>query len=122
MSSEKTLSENAEEYLEVLYKLSLKERPVKTTKISNMLNISPASVTQMIKKLEKEGYVNYSPYKGVTLTEEGYKIASNITRKHRLLERFLHDVLKIKKKRFMIRPVKWNMYFPMMLNELYVSF
>jgi len=99
MSSEKTLSENAEEYLEVLYKLSLKERPVKTTKISNMLNISPASVTQMIKKLEKEGYVNYSPYKGVTLTEEGYKIASNITRKHRLLERFLHDVLKIKKEK-----------------------
>ncbi|HII83671.1 MAG TPA: metal-dependent transcriptional regulator [Methanobacterium subterraneum] len=99
MSSEKLLSENAEEYLEVLYKLSLKKRPVKTTKISNMLNISPASVTQMIKKLEKEGYVYYSPYKGVTLTEEGYKIASNITRKHRLLERFLHDVLKIKKEK-----------------------
>lgn len=99
MSSEKSLSENAEEYLEVLYKLSLKKRPVKTTKISNMLNISPASVTQMIKKLEKEGYVYYSPYKGVTLTEEGYKIASNITRKHRLLERFLHDVLKIKKEK-----------------------
>jgi DtxR family transcriptional regulator, Mn-dependent transcriptional regulator len=99
MPSEKTLSENAEEYLEVLYKLSLKERPVKTTNISKMLNISPASVTQMIKKFEKEGYVDYSPYKGVTLTEEGYKIASNITRKHRLLERFLHDVLKIKKEK-----------------------
>ncbi|EKF84957.1 metal-dependent transcriptional regulator [Methanobacterium formicicum] len=99
MSSEKTLSENAEEYLEVLYKLSLKERPVKTTNISKMLNISPASVTQMLKKFEKEGYVDYSPYKGVTLTEEGYKIASNITRKHRLLERFLHDVLKIKKEK-----------------------
>lgn len=99
MSSENTLSENAEEYLEVLYKLSLKERPVKTTNISKMLNIAPASVTQMIKKFEKEGYVNYSPYKGVTLTEEGYKIASNITRKHRLLERFLHDVLKIKKEK-----------------------
>jgi len=99
MSSEKILSESTEEYLEVLYKLSLKERPVKTTNISSMLNISPASVTQMIKKLEKEGYVHYSPYKGVTLTEEGYKVASNITRKHRLLERFLHDVLKIKKEK-----------------------
>ena len=99
MSAEKTLSENVEEYLEVLYKLSLKERPVKTTNISKMLNVSPASVTQMLKKFEKEGYVDYSPYKGVTLTEEGYKIASNITRKHRLLERFLHDVLKIKKEK-----------------------
>ena len=53
----------------------------------------------MIKKLQKRGYVEYLPYKGVTLTEEGYKIASNITRKHRLLERFLHDVLHIKKDR-----------------------
>lgn len=97
MSSGKTLSENAEEYLEVLYKLSLEERPVKTTKISKMLNIAPASATQMIKKLEKDGYVDYSPYKGVTLTEEGYTIASKITRKHRLLERFLHDMLHIKK-------------------------
>lgn len=100
MSSKKhetPLSENAEEYLEVLYKLSMVERPVKTTKISKTLDITPASVTEMIKKLQKRGYVEYLPYKGVTLTEEGYKIASNITRKHRLLERFLHDVLHIKK-------------------------
>jgi DtxR family Mn-dependent transcriptional regulator len=99
MSSEKTLSENAEEYLEVIYKLSLEERPVKTTKISKMLNIAPASVSQMIKRLETLGYIDYSPYKGVTLTEEGYAIASKITRKHRLLERFLYDVLHIKKER-----------------------
>lgn len=97
MSSDKNMSENVEEYLEVLYKLSLEERPVKTSKISKKLNVAPASVTQMIKKLEKDGYVKYTPYKGVILTEEGYKVASNITRKHRLLERFLHDVLKIKK-------------------------
>lgn len=95
--NETTLSENAEEYLEVLYKLSLEERPVKTTKIANNLGVAPASATQMIKKLENKGYIEYSPYKGVNLTEEGYKIASNITRKHRLLERFLHDVLHIKK-------------------------
>ncbi|NYB52341.1 MAG: metal-dependent transcriptional regulator [Methanobacteriaceae archaeon] len=96
MTSEKTVSANAEEYLEVLYKLSLEERPVKTTKISKKLNIAPASVTQMLKKLEKAGYVHHSPYKGVTLTEEGYTIASKVTRKHRLLERFLHDILHIK--------------------------
>lgn len=95
--NETSLSENAEEYLEVLYKLSLKERPVKTTKIAKKLGVTPASATQMIKKLESKGYLEYSPYKGVTLTEEGYSIASNITRKHRLLERFLHDVLHIKK-------------------------
>ena len=62
--NETSLSENAEEYLEVLYKLSLKERPVKTTKIAKKLGVTPASATQMIKKLESKGYLEYSPYKG----------------------------------------------------------
>ncbi len=43
----------------------------------------------MLKKLEKMDYVNYSQYKGVKLTESGLKVAKKITRKHRLLERFL---------------------------------
>ena len=49
----------------------------------------------MLKKLSDTGYVNYSPYQGVSLTPKGYEIARKMTRKHRLLERFLHDVLKI---------------------------
>ncbi len=69
---------------------------VKTSKISKDLGITPASVSEMLKKLEKMGYVNYSQYKGVNLTDSGLKVAKNITRKHRLLERFLHDILKLK--------------------------
>lgn len=49
----------------------------------------------MMQKLAEKGYVNYSPYQGVTLTPKGYRSAEKMTRKHRLLERFLHDVLKI---------------------------
>jgi DtxR family Mn-dependent transcriptional regulator len=49
----------------------------------------------MMHKLTAEGYVNYSPYQGVTLTRKGYRLAEKMTRKHRLLEKFLHDVLKI---------------------------
>jgi DtxR family Mn-dependent transcriptional regulator len=94
---EKTLSENVEEYLEILYKLSPNGEMVSTSQISENLKIAPASVTQMLKKLSKNGYVQYSPYKGAVLTEEGIKIAKKITRKHRLLERFLCDILKIKK-------------------------
>lgn len=94
--SPKTISENVEEYLEILYKLGKDGEIVTTSQISEKLKIAPASVTQMLKKLSKKGYVEYSPYRGALLTEDGLKIAKKITRKHRLLERFLCDVLKIK--------------------------
>ncbi len=97
--SEKNLSENVEEYLEILYKLSPNGEMVSTSQISEKLKIAPASATQMLKKLSKKGYVQYSPYKGAILTKDGLKIAKKITRKHRLLERFLCDVLKIRKEK-----------------------
>jgi DtxR family Mn-dependent transcriptional regulator len=84
-----------EEYLEALYTLTQDGQTATTTDISKRLNIAPASVTEMVKKLAGKGYVVYSPYQGVTLTRQGFEIAEKMTRKHRLLERFLHDVLKI---------------------------
>lgn len=93
------MSISTEEYLEALYNLSRESEPVITSAISKRLNIAPASVTEMMQKLAKNGYVNYSPYQGVTLTPKGYRDAEKMTRKHRLLERFLHDVLKIGKDR-----------------------
>lgn len=92
----KEISENIEEYLETLYKFGSKDSYVSTTTLSKELGIAPGSVTQMLKKLEDLGYIDYVPYKGASLTEDGIKIAQKITRKHRILERFLKDVLKIK--------------------------
>jgi len=96
MSNNEKLSANIEEYLEAIYKISQSEKTVKTSRISKNLGITPASVSEMLKKLEKMDYVDYSQYKGVKLTENGLIIAKRITRKHRLLERFLHDILKLK--------------------------
>lgn len=93
---DRKLSMNIEEYLETIYRLSHNKDRVKTTRISKALNIAPGSVTQMLIKLDRMGYVEYSQYKGVQLTDIGFKTARSITRKHRLLERFLHDILKIK--------------------------
>lgn len=90
------LSPNVEEYLETIYKLSQNEERIKTTKISKCLDIAPGSVTQMLKKLDEMGYADYSQYKGVKLSENGLKMAKKVTRKHRLLERFLRDILKLK--------------------------
>ena len=94
--TEAKISENIEEYLEVLYRNGSNGEQVSTTQLSKELGIAPGSVTQMLKKLEDLGYITYTPYKGATLTDEGMQIAQKITRKHRILEKFLLDVLKVK--------------------------
>ena len=91
------MSKSTEEYLEALYTLTKDGKTASTTSISKRLNVTPASVTEMLGKLSDDGYVNYQPYQGVTLTPEGFRIAEKMTRKHRLLERFLHDMLGIGK-------------------------
>ena len=91
----KTISENVEEYLETIYKKSLTDNMAKTTEISKDLGIAPGSVTQMLKKLEEEGFVTYYQYKGVKLTDKGFSIGRKIVRKHRILETFLYETLGI---------------------------
>ena len=90
-------SKTIEDYLKALYVLSRNGKSISTTEIAEHFKIAPASVTEMLKKLAKKGYVKYSPYHGAYLTNKGLQIAEKITRKHRLLERFLHDVLRIGK-------------------------
>ena len=63
--------------------------------MANYMKVSPASVTEMLKVLQKEGLVNYERYRGVSLTEEGNIKARNLRRKHHIMERFLTDVLEI---------------------------
>jgi len=89
------MSASTEKYLEALYNLSQGGESVSTSDMSKRLHIAPASVTEMVKKLAENGYVNYSPYQGATLTPKGFEIAEKMIRKHRLLERFLHDTLHI---------------------------
>jgi DtxR family transcriptional regulator, Mn-dependent transcriptional regulator len=94
-----TLSTSTEEYLEALYYLSQDGQNVTTTDLSKRLKVAPASTTEMVKKLADKGFVNYTPRQGVTLTLSGFELAEKMTRKHRLLERFLHDVLHLGKEK-----------------------
>ena len=87
------MGESTEEYLEAIYAYNERGESAKNQDLSERLKISPPSVTQMIKKLADEGLVTYEPYKGVILTGKGMARAQRIVRKHRLLERFLHDIL-----------------------------
>lgn len=92
------LSKYGEEYLKAIYSLTENGKPAKTTDLANFLSIAPATVTEMLQKLSKRGLVDYKPYYGAMLTDKGLKIAKKITRRHRLLERFLCDILRLKKK------------------------
>jgi DtxR family Mn-dependent transcriptional regulator len=87
---------SVQDYLKAVYDHSKNGNAVSTTDISKTLKVAPASVTEMLKKMAENGYVNYSPYHGSTLTAKGMQEAQKVARKHRLLERFLSDVLHIK--------------------------
>jgi len=92
-------TDRLEEYLETIFYLITKNKsPVKTKQISEELNVSPPSVTEMIKKLNSSGLVEYTPYQGVELTEKGTEEAIRIKRKHQVLETFLVDVLGFDRK------------------------
>ena len=91
------ISFTEENYLKAIYKLNdhLKGE-VSTNAIAEELKTKASSVTDMVKKLNDKGLVNYKKYQGVTLTVEGKNIAINIIRKHRLWEVFLVEKLNFK--------------------------
>ncbi|MHA1506635.1 MAG: metal-dependent transcriptional regulator [Candidatus Asgardarchaeia archaeon] len=84
-----------ENYLKAIYTLTVElgKKYAKTSEISNLLNLTPPSVTGTLKKLSEHNLVKYIPRYGVTLTEKGKKIAIKMIRKHRLAEKFLVDMI-----------------------------
>ena len=88
------ISRTEENYLKAIFKISEREaKAASTNSISNVLNTSAASVTDMLKRLSDKKLINYEKYKGVTLTKAGSKIATHLIRKHRLWEVFLVEKL-----------------------------
>ena len=83
-----------ENYLKAIYKLMEKEqKSASTNAIAKEMRTTPASVTDMIKRLAQKELVNYAPYKGVTLTNTGIRKSTELIRKHRLWEYFLTEKL-----------------------------
>ncbi|MEA3511908.1 MAG: metal-dependent transcriptional regulator, partial [Actinomycetota bacterium] len=58
--------------------------PVSMSHVATQLDVTGVSVNQMIRKLDARGYVDYEPYRGVSLTEHGRAVASSILRRRRL--------------------------------------
>lgn len=83
------MTPNKEDYLKAIYKLGGMEELVGNKQIAEALQIAPASVTEMLGKLRREGLLHYEPYKGSRLTAEGMNAAISLVRGHRLWEVFL---------------------------------
>lgn len=82
-----------EDYLRVIYKGLEETLIVNPTMIAEQLNISNAAVTDMLKRLTREKYVSYTPYKGIQLLQKGKTEAIKLVRRHRIWETFLYKVV-----------------------------
>jgi DtxR family transcriptional regulator, Mn-dependent transcriptional regulator len=83
------LSRSVEDYLKVIYGLTERGESASTSAIADALDIQPASVSGMVKRLAESGYVRHAPYRGVHLTAEGTREALRIVRRHRVIETYL---------------------------------
>lgn len=88
-----SLSQSVEDYLKAIYILETEGDGATTTNIAETLDVSSASVTNMLKRLAGMNFIDHKSYKGATLTDAGRKIALEILRHHRLLELYLKEVM-----------------------------
>lgn len=88
-----SLSQSVEDYLKVIYVLETEGTGATTNNIAEMLEVSSASVTNMLKRLAGLNLIEHKSYKGAKLTDAGRKIALEILRHHRLLELYLKEIM-----------------------------
>ena len=89
-----SVSAPIQDYAKAVYALETREgEPVSTNDLAERLGVTAGSVSAMVRKLADVGLVVHEPYRGVRLTDDGRKLALEVLRHHRLLERFLADAL-----------------------------
>ncbi len=93
MKTEEPLSATVEEYLETIYNMAMEGEVVIGARLAEKFRVSPPTVTEMLKRLVRDGYVEMDNKRQVTLTEAGNQAAEAVLRRHRLTERFLVDML-----------------------------
>lgn len=84
-----SLTRSVEDYLKAIYRLTPQGRPASTSEIAQRLDLAPASVSGMVKRLSEQGLLEHVRYRGVQLTPEGRRAALRMLRRHRLIEAYL---------------------------------
>jgi DtxR family Mn-dependent transcriptional regulator len=93
MKTAESVSQTVEEYLETIYNMSMEGETVIGARLAQKFGVAPPTVTETLKRLVRDGYVEMDSRRQVRLTEAGYQIAESVLRRHRLAERFLVDLL-----------------------------
>ena len=86
-----------EDYLETIYQLSRAKGYVSTVGIADHLGVTPSTVSGMVSKLAKDGYLEHERYRGMRLTESGVRLARSVIHRHETIEELL-SMLGVNKK------------------------
>lgn len=78
-----------EDHIEIIYSLIEQKGYARVSDIAEALSVLPSSVTKMVQKLDKDGYLIYERYRGLVLTPQGQKLGKRLVKRHDLLEQFL---------------------------------
>lgn len=78
-----------EDHIEIIYSLIEQKGYARVSDIAEALSVLPSSVTKMVQKLDKDGYLIYERYRGLVLTPKGQKLGKRLLERHGLLEQFL---------------------------------
>ncbi len=89
------ISSSLEDYIEAVYNIFVAENKVKAIEVSRKLNVSRASVTEALQKLEQLGLINYGHYGTISITDSGVKKAKEVIKKHEILSLFFEKVLGV---------------------------
>lgn len=81
-----------EDYLEQIYLHIERNGLARASDIADSLDVLPSSVTKMVQRLDREGYVYYERYKGIELTEKGVAFGGKLVKRHDILEEFLRII------------------------------
>ncbi|MEQ1692954.1 MAG: metal-dependent transcriptional regulator, partial [Gemmatimonas sp.] len=87
------LTAPVEDYLKAIYEIETRQGTAATSDVADALEVAPASVTGMIRRLAAQGYLDHVPYHGVQLTDVGRRAALRTIRRHRILESYLTSIL-----------------------------
>ena len=88
-----TLSKSDRETLKAIYRLTKGDIDAHTGALAEAMGVVPGTATAAVKRLAERGLVDHRPYKGVELTASGRRVAIGAIRRHRIVERFLSDML-----------------------------
>ncbi|MBT5347116.1 metal-dependent transcriptional regulator [bacterium] len=81
-----------EDYLEIMYYIEKNNQKITSIEIAKELKVSKSSVSQMLRKLKKEEFINFEPYKEITLLEKGRNLGKKIAKNHITLEKLFTKI------------------------------